>query len=298
MKFKTTFYCLLICFSLTFLTGCFTTKRVTAFSKASIEGLESSKNINYSFTQYCITKYENVQDDNIVEDIPVDLSTPNYNSCTATDNARKKIYTTILAYFNALQELSDEKLLGYRIDTITATLTPGNYTGISVDSSAVKSVNNIGNKLLAASTGVYRNQKLKKFIKEADVPISNLLEVLRKFYALLVIEVESEKTSSSYYLKIVKGDLRQKNAKTGQEEAVTVTATERIKALHNYINKMAELDKDKVQITKFMATLDGIKQSHHDVALKIDNISNEELKKLLLNKSAILSRLINDFKTT
>lgn len=278
-----TFLCLILAIVFS---SCVTTERFATYSKTTIGGLKMSDEINYSFRKHCISNSTYLQNQNIISGEPVSLDTSDCRSSKATDDLMAKVYTTLLSYFNGMQKLSAGQNTDYSVEGITSTFKVGNYTGINLSENQVKSINSIGQILISASTGAYRNEKIKEFIIESDKPVSNLLEIYSTYYELLKLNVQNEKLGyKKQYATIV-------NNKTGK-----FSLFDKMAALTNYTASFNKLENQRLQIDLMIKALEQIKGGHNQLAAKVNTLSKSDLKNLLMKSSSNIFQLTNEFKS-
>ncbi|MBA2249073.1 MAG: hypothetical protein H0W12_02650 [Chitinophagaceae bacterium] len=274
---------ILLCISfLMLVSGCVSTQRVYVFSKIAFAGLNTSDDIKYSFSDYCLQSATLLNYKKVNDNKPIDLfNKPNCAEYVRIDSAKNALFTVVSAYFEALQQLSDDKTIRFNLDGITRYLKKGSYLHIDITDENVKSVNTIAASLLSATVGAWRNNKIKKFIASSDAALYNVISKLEDMYRLLSVSIENQKGD---VLDVYTNYMKDTSNKYLQMQSIK-----------DYSGQIAGFDKMEQQIRIYIATMERIKKGHAEITRKINTVSKKEWQKLVMDQSSEIFTLIKTF---
>ncbi len=155
------------------ISGCANLHAINDFSSASLTGITKFEDVKYSFTQHCMER--------CVADFVSSAQIKRSAACNCevykkADTVTLLIYNAIRCYFDGMAHLSDNKLEKYNFDVLNSALTEGSFADIKIGKEQVTAYSSIAQIILNATTGIYRRNKIKKYIEEANSPIQILLE--------------------------------------------------------------------------------------------------------------------------
>lgn len=156
------------------LSSCVNLKHVNQFSSTSLKSIKTFEKLNYSFTQSCIDRCVIES----VNNLRIDFKECDCKMDKVADSITLKIYGSIGDYFNSLAKLSDNGLTAYKTEILETALTEGNFGSITIDKKHVVSYSKISELLIRVFTDGYRRSKLKKYVKNANEPVKELIRFL------------------------------------------------------------------------------------------------------------------------
>jgi hypothetical protein len=273
------------CALLMLITGCSTTDRVQTLSVTCLTGLKSADQVGYSFSEHCLNRAFYQKDWTLeVKDIgnikTVALSVP--GRCTTSikiDSARIAIQHVLIAYFDALRQLSADETVNYNVEGVTRFLKKDNFLGLEIDDKTVNSANLISAKLLKALTGGYRNRKIKKFITESDTSVSNLINILDGYYELLGTAITNNSSNIVEFYTPFRKD--------SSPYLISMASTE-------MFQKLKESEKTAVRINQYRKILRTIRDGHADIAKNANTLSKKELQKLITTRGSEIFKVLNE----
>lgn len=266
------------------LTGCLNLKSVNDYSSTSLKSIKKFEDINYSFNQHCIDEcqFEAIKTFTIVR------KPEEYCKCVLyqeADKVTQLIYNSINGYFEGLSNLSNDKLTTYNFDALTKSLKEGNFgkTGVQITSAQVDGYAKISQILLRATTDLYRKNKIRDYIEQANAPIQTLLDSFKfilKSNLENEINVKKEKLYDYYTEMKIRG---------------TLSEYEQGKAVIEYYQQVSALNGKENQIETFAKGLDKIKEGHQKLYDNRNKMTTKELSEMLIQYSSDIQDIISEF---
>lgn len=277
--------CKEICFALFLLSvvasSCVNLKSINNFSSTSSTGIKKFEDINYSFKQHCIDRcqFEAIRKFEIKRDIEC-----NCDDYRKADSVTQLIYNSIRGYFDGLTNLSNNDLTNYNFDALKKSLTEETFGSIKIEKEQVEAYSKISKILLKATTDIYRKNKLKKYIEEANEPIQILLN---KFQFIIQKNLEGELNFKKERLYAYYQEMKMNNP--------PLTEYEKGKATSDYYQQLFDINTKQKQIESFAKSLKSISEGHQKLYDNINKMSTKELKDLLIGYTSDIQDIISEF---
>jgi len=265
------------------LTGCLNLKVVNDYSLTSLKSIKNFEDLNYSFNQHCIDRcqFEVIRKFEIKREPEAECNCDLYQQA---DKVTRLIYNSINGYFEGLSNLSNDKLTTYNFDALTKSLKTANLgtIGVNITSQQVDSYAKISQILLRAVTDLYRKEKIKDYIEQANEPIKTLLEGFKLILQNLKSEMDVKKEKLfNYYMDIVRDG--------------TLSNYDRGKAVIEYYQQVSALNAKENQVEAFAKGLDLIKDGHQKIYDHRNEIGAKELREMLIRCSSDIQDIISEF---
>ena len=261
-------------------TGCATLKPVNDFSSASLNGIKKFEEINYNFQQHCLERcwLEAARNFEIRRDTECDCD--NYGKA---DKITQQIFSSLKNYFIGLSNLSDNRLTNYNFKALENSLTRGDFGNIKIEDEHVKAYSNLSGILLKATTDLYRRNKIKKYIGEANDPVQVLLQ---KFQFIIQQNLEGELNFKKerlldYYMGMKMGN--------------TLSDYEKGKAAEEYYQQISVILAQQKQMDAFGRGLNSIAEGHQELYNNRNKMTAGELAVQLAGYACDIQDIISEF---
>ena len=261
-------------------TGCVTLKPVNDFSSASLNGIKKFEEINYSFQQHCLERcwLEAARNFEIRRDTECDCG-----NFIKADKITQEIYSSLKNYFNGLANLSDNKLTNYNFKALENSLTKGDFGNIKIEDEHIKAYSNLSGILLKATTDLYRRNKIKNYIGDANEPVQVLL---RKFQFIIQQNLEGELNFKKeklfdYYMEMKMGN--------------TLSDYEKGKAANEYYQQIYGILAQQKQMDAFARSLNSIADGHQELYNNRNKMTARELAVQLAGYACDIQDIISEF---
>jgi hypothetical protein len=260
------------------LISCVNLKELNSYSSNSLNAITKFEDISYSFRQHCLEK---CQLDAIKKfEIKRDTGCKCASYATA-DSVTRLIYNSIRGYFDGLTNLSNNDLTTYSSDALNSSLTTGNFGGIKIDSSEVAAYSKIAKIILKATTDLYREKKLKKYIEEANGPLQ-----------LLFTKFQFIESNLWRELNLKKDDLFNSNKRLLEKN---LTDYEKISITKEYYQQLSDILAKQQQITVFVKSIKAIADGHQKLYEKRNTLSEKDLKDALKQYAGNIKEISSEF---
>lgn len=262
------------------LSSCVNSKSVNDFSSSSSKGIKKFEDINYSFKQHCIDRcqFEAIRKFEIKRE--TECSCDDYKKA---DSVTLLIYNSIKGYFDGLTNLSNNDLTDYNFDALNKSLTEGEFGDIKIDKAQVDAYSAISKILLKATTDIYRKNKIKKYVEEANAPIQILLT---KFQFILQKNLQDELNFKKEKLYAYYQDMKMNN---------TLSEYEKGKATIDYYQQLSDINSKQQQINAFAKSLKSISEGHQKLYDNRNKMSAKELKEMMTGYASNIQDIISEF---
>lgn len=260
--------------------SCANLHSINNFSSTSSSGLTKFDDIHYSFTQHCENRCESESIRKFEIKRALDCNCDIYKKA---DSVTVLIYHSIKGYFDGLAALSEKDLTNYNFDTLETNLTTGTFGDIEIDQRQVEAYTGISNILLNAVTGLYRKNKIKKYVEEANQPIQILLS---KFQFILQKNLEGELDFKKEKLYDFYRGLMMDNSLNNYEKEKTVS---------DYYHQLTDINNQEQQIDLYANSLTGIAKGHQEIYDNRNKMKVKELRDSLLIYQSNIANFISQF---
>lgn len=262
------------------LSSCVNLKSVNDFSSSSSKGIKKFEDINYSFKQHCIDRcqFEAIRKFEIKRETECDC-----DDYKKADSVTLVIYNSIKGYFDGLTNLSNNDLTDYNFDALKKSLNEGKFGDIEIEKTQVDAYSAISNILLKATTDIYRKNKIKEYVEEANAPIQILLT---KFQFILQKNLQDELNFKKEKLYAYYQEMKLNN---------TLTEYEKGKATIDYYQQLSEINAKQQQINAFTKSLKSISEGHQKLYDNRNKMSAKELKEMMTGYSSNIQDIISEF---
>jgi len=260
--------------------SCVNLRAVNDVSLTSLHTLARFEELNYSFTKHCTDRcvFE------LIRKFEIKRTTDcNCNDYKKADTVTVLIYNSIRGYFDGLAHLSEGKLTNYHLDPLTASLTEGSFGNLKIDKKQVDAFSAISGILLNASTGIYRKNKIKNYVEQANTPLQILLN---KFQFILQSNLEDELNFKKEKLYAFYSELLMNTS---------LNEFEKGKASREYYEQISDIDIKQQQIKVFAKSLMDIAAAHQKIYDNRNKISGKELRNSLISIESNLEDIISQF---
>lgn len=272
---------LLLFVSLSF-SSCINLKAVNDYASASSKGIQKFEDIKYSYNQQCLDKdkFKTI----IKSEIKKDDDKLN-NSCEnfkEADNANLLTYTAINNYFKGLANLSNDDLSKFNFDPLNKSLTEGDFGTIHIDKATVDAYTKIAQLLSKPIADIYRSNKIKKYVGDANAPIQILLSKFQFMQENTAIGLNSQKDDLfDDYDNLI--DIKK------------LTDYEKIITVREYYKQLSDINYKKQQSEIFTNALQTIAEGHQKLYNNRNKMTEEQIKKLLIEYSSTIKDVITEF---
>lgn len=260
--------------------SCANLHSINNFSSTSSSGLTKFEDIHYSFIQHCENRCESESIRKFEIKRALDCNCDIYKKA---DSVTVLIYQSIKGYFDGLAALSEKDLTNYNSDTLETNLTTGTFGDIEIDQRQVEAYTGISNILLNAVTGLYRKNKIKKYVEEANQPIQILLS---KFQFILQKNLEGELDFKKEKLYDFYRGLMMDNSLNNYEKEKTVS---------DYYHQLTDINNQEKQIDLYANCLTGIAKGHQEIYDNRNKMKVKELRDSLLIYQSNIANFISQF---
>ncbi|NER15264.1 hypothetical protein GWK08_17540 [Leptobacterium flavescens] len=273
-------YLLLILGLALVLNSCVNLRSVNSYSLKSTESLKKFEEISYSFAEHCLDRcqFESVQDFSIKRTAECDCKL--YEDA---DKAATTIYKRLRGYFEALSALTNNELTDYSLDALKEPLTAGGFGSIEIEAADVNAASHIATILLRATTDLYRKNKTKTYVAEANADIQILLkkfnEITRSNLSGL-LDFKKERLFSYYRELLVDTSL---------------STYEKAQAGREYYQELSAIDTQQRQIEAFARSVDRIAKGHQELYENRNKMTAKEFKELIRGYTGDLRNIISEF---
>lgn len=269
----------LILFSAGF-SSCVNLKSVSSFSSASLTAVNKFKDINYTFRQHCVERctFEAIQKFEIKRELEC-----NCDSYKKADQVTRLIYNAIKSYFTGLAGLSNNNLTDYNLKALQKSLAEGSFGDVIIEEEQVAAFSKMSNVLLKASTDIYRKNKIRKYVQEANAPLQVLL---KKFRFILQENLVGELTFKKEKLFAWYQEIKMNNSLSDYEKRKTVT---------NYYEQLSAINGQEAQITAFSKGLQHIAAGHQKLFDNRNKMTGKELRDLLTGYASDIQSISSEF---
>ncbi len=260
--------------------SCVNLKQVNSYSAKSLTGIKQFEEIQYSFSQYC---FDRCQLENITQYLikrEPDCSCSLYKTA---DSVTLLIYNSVRGYFDGLANLSANELTKYDFDAFKKAITAGDWGSIKIDDADVKAYSAISAILLRATTDLYRKQKIKEYIAQANEPIQLLLSKLQFILQKnLSGELNFKKERLyAYYKELGLGR--------------NISDYEKGKAATDYYQQISLITNQQNQIDSFVKNLRGIASGHQKLYDNRNKLTFKEVQEMIKGYTGDIEDLIAEF---
>jgi len=269
----------LIIVSLIF-SSCASLRSVNEYSSASVDGIKKFEEIGYSFQQHCLDRCELEAVRNFEIKRETECDCKDYKKA---DQITEKIYNSLKSYFTGLSNLSANKLTAYNFRSLENSLVKGEFGKIEINDDQVEAYSNLSGILLKATTDIYRRNKIKQYIGEANDPVQVLLEKLRFIIQENLkgeLDFKKEKLFD-YYMWMKMGD--------------TLSDYEKGKAVGDYYKQIADIVTLQDQMDAFARSLKSISEGHQELYNNRNKISVRDLAVQLAGYAGDIQDIISEF---
>lgn len=276
-KLKSGFVLLLLTIGLI---SCINLKTINDYSASSSKSIKNFEDINYSFEQHCIDKYQFEALRSFEIKRAIECNCDDYKKA---DSVTLLIYNSIKGYFDGLKNLSNNDLTDYNFDALRKSLTEGGFSNIKIEKEQVDAYSKISNLLLKATTDVYRKKKLKTYIEDANEPLQILL---KKFQFIIQKNLEGELNFKKEKLYAYYKEMNLNN---------TLSYYEKGKATIDYYQQLSDINAKQKQIDAFAKSLEPISEGHQILYENRNKMTTKELNELLIQYSSDIQDFVSEF---
>ncbi|MGI9547264.1 MAG: hypothetical protein ACR2MM_08515 [Flavobacteriaceae bacterium] len=263
------------------LSNCIDLKSVNNYASTSLKGIEKYEEIDYSFMEHCLDRceYELVKKNIIEREVKCD----DCGIFKEADKATNIIYRRIRGYFDALESLTNNELTDYDFDDLSNALKKGDFEGIQIEDEEVNAAAKIGNIILRASTDIYRKNKVKVYVGEANTDIQILLKKFQEIIDANLAELLSFKSDDihGYYRRVVL-DTMNSNFIKGR-------------ATYLYYQELSEIRKRQKKIRAYAKSINKIAKGHQELYDNRNNMTQKEFKTLISGYAGDIKNIVSEF---
>jgi hypothetical protein len=262
------------------LAGCGTLSSVGDFSSASVSGIKKFEDINYSFRQHCNERcsFEAVRSFEFKRDPDCDCA-----DYIKADQVTQLIYNTLKSYFTGLSNLSDNKYTSFNFKNLEKSLVKGDFGSVSINDDHVEACTNLSGIILSAATDLYRRNRIKEYIGEANSHVQILLEKFRFIIQQnLKEELDFKKEKLfAYYMEMKMGN--------------TLSDYEKGKAASDYYEQIAVIRSEQEQMATFAKSLITIAEGHQELYDNRNKVSAKEIAIRMAGYASDIQDIISEF---
>lgn len=247
--------------------GCANLHTVNNFSSASSSALSKFEDIDYGFNQHCRERCvaENISEFQIKR-------TPDCNCAIykTADSVTTLIYLSVKNYFASLAALSGKDQRHYDFTSLNASLVAGSFGDFQITQQQADAYSGVANLLLDASTGIYRNNKIRKYVQQANRPMQLLLEKLQFILQENLsgeLDFKKEKLYNLYRGLLLTNGLNN---------------FEKQKATEEYYEQLEKINSEQDRINLFATSLADIASGHQKIFENLNEMKDKPLKDSLL----------------
>ena len=262
------------------LTGCGTLSSVSDFSSASVSGIKKFEDIDYSFRQHCIEScnFEAIRTFELKREIDCDCG--DYKKA---DQVTQQIYNTLKSYFSGLSNLSDNKVTSFNFKNLEKSLTKGEFGSVTINDEHVEAFTNLSGIILRAATDLYRRNRIRQYIGEANSHVQILIE---KFQFIVGKNLKGEldfrkEMLFDYYMEMKMGN--------------TLSEYEKGKAADEYYQQLSEIQSKQEQLDTFTESLNTIAEGHQELYDNRNKISARDIAIRMAGYASDIQDIISEF---
>lgn len=260
--------------------SCTSVRAVHDFSSVSSKGLSQFEEIPNSFTKHCLDRCVSESIRKFEISRAPDCNCDVYRKA---DSVTMLIYHSIHGYFDGLTDISEKDLTKYTLDKLDTSIETGTFGDIKIDTQQVVAYSAISNILLNAVAGIYRKNKIKKYVEDANQPIQVLLN---KFQFILQKNLEGELDFRKEKLYVFYRELLLNPALNDYEKE---------KAATDYYQGLSTIKAQQERIDLFAQSLQSIADGHQKIYDNRNNMSAKELRDSLVIYQSAISNSISQF---
>lgn len=250
--------------SLVFITtACVHLKAINDYAEKSASGIKKFEDLRYGFQQYCVESctLEAMRRFDIRR--TADCNCSLYKTA---DSVSLIIFQSLKKYFDGLTALSDNDKSKTAFNTLQKSLTTGEFGSIQINDTDVKAYGTIANILFRASTDVYRRNKIKMYIADANEALQVLLQ---KFQFILEQnlggELNIKKEKLYTYYKELSLSARLSDFEKGH-------------ATKDYYDQLESTNEKQAQIKMFVKGLKAIGLGHQQLYEKRNQLNAKAIQ--------------------
>ncbi len=261
------------------LNGCVNLKSVNNFSSMSYNGINKFEDIDYSFKRHCMDRcrFEFSKKLDIEREVLCEC-----DMYIKADSVTLLLYTAIKGYLEGLTNLSNNELTSYNFDAAKKALTNDALGNIKIEKEQVEAYSNISKILLRASTDIYRKNKIKKYVEDANEPLQVLIA---KFKFILQENLSGEldfrKERTYVYYRDIAGK-------------PNLSENEKRKIVSDYYEQLSDINSKQDQINVFVKILEDISSGHQKLYDDRDKMTTNELKSIMTAYSSNIQDIISE----
>ena len=262
------------------LSSCVNLKPVSHFSSTASSGLQKLEEINYSFTKHCIEncRLEAVRGFEFKRELEC-----NCDGYKNADRAMLLIYRSIKGYFDGLTRLSGNDVSAYNLNGLKTSLTEGTFGDITISKDQANAYATISKILLNVTTDIYRKNKIKKYIGEANGPVHVLLDKLQFILQKnLAGELSFKKEKWYAYYQ----EMKMNGGLSGYEKS---------KAALDYYQVLDEINELQDEIYVFATGLKKISEGHQKLYDNRNRMTAKELREILAAYAGDIGEMMSSF---
>lgn len=266
--------------SLIAFTGCGTLSSVSDFSAASVSGIKNFEEINYSFREHCMERctFEAVRSFEFRRDTECDCA--DYRKA---DQATQLIYNALKSYFTGLSNLSDNKYTSFNFKNLEKSLTKGDFGSVKINDEHVEACTNLTGIILRAATDLYRRNRIREYIGQANSHVQILLE---KFQFIIKQNLKGEldfkkEKLFDYYMWMKMGN--------------TLSDYEKSRAASEYYQQISVILSQQEEMETFAGSLNKIAEGHQELYDHRNKISVREVALRMAGYACDIQDIISEF---
>jgi hypothetical protein len=262
------------------LVGCVNLREVNQYAGTSINSLNRINEVSYSFNAYCQNKCELEQ--LRIGKIDTAFQCECENMAARADEAIQKMHFTIVAYLQAVHQLSDNKGFTYNVNGLAKSLQQNPLLGLNEQQAGM--IDKAGSFIASAATAYYRQKKLNKYVSEADTVFQQLMST----FIFLVGNRLQNQLKIHYQTRMTNLEQMLFNAKGSKPiEQVVIKST---------LDETAYYRKHRSLIQSYVELLKVVKDGHHTLYANRTSLNRDNAKRLLTNYVAEIQDLTATFK--
>lgn len=245
--------------SLVFITtACVHLKAINDYAEKSASGIKKFEDLHYGFQQYCV---ESCTLDAMRRFDIRRTAECNCSLYKTADSVTLIISQSLKKYFDGLAALSDNDKSKTAFNTLQKSLTTGEFGSMQINDADVKAYSTIANIIFRASTDVYRSNKIKMYITDANEALQVLLQ---KFQFILEQNLSDELNIKREKLYAYYKELNFNGRLSDYEKG---------RATKDYYDQLQNTSEKQNQIKIFVKVLKAIGRSHQQLYEKRNQLN-------------------------
>ena len=261
------------------LLGCANLKTVNQYSNNALKATQKFEELHYTFSQHCMDRCRIAAIDSFKIYREIECPCDQYKRA---DSVTQLLYRAVAGYFDGLTRLSSNELTNYHIDRLKKAVQEEDLGVLQVKKEEADAYATLTDMLLRGFAGSYRQNKIKKYIGEANAPVQILLsklEFIESKNLAGLLEFKKEQLFD-HYRTLLKSKL---------------SDYEKQQASADYYESLQGIITFEKQIATYGRSLKAVARGHQQLYENRNQISTEELRRSLTPYANDIRDLISEF---